>query len=387
MAYVSQSVPEILFGAGALDRIGAQAAARAGASAALLIADPRLVATGVAGRAADSLAAAGLAPAVFSAFSGEPKAADAAAAAEAARSAGAGVVIGLGGGSALDIAKLAAFCAVSGADPEQYAEARSPLPKPLPKILVPTTAGAGSETTSTAVFARADGRKTWAWGPAAKPELVVLDPALTVTLPPHLTAWTGMDAFVHAFEASTNRNASPASKRHGHAALRLIAKALPRAVALPDDLAARGDMLWGAALAGSAIDNAGTAIAHTLSHALASLAPVHHGLATALAFEVTLPWLAAAETDDLAEAAAALGLRAVHDLPAFVSGLMDRAGLVRALPEAFAAVTPAALAAEARDPANAPMRRSTVRPVDDAALDGFCARLLALAPGTDARAA
>ncbi len=97
-----------------------------------------------------------------------------------------------------------------------------------------------------------------------------------------------------------------------------------------------------------AIDNCGTAIAHNISHALAGLAPVHHGLATALGFEATLPWLAEADTNDLTAAAKACGLESAEALPAFVSDWMDRCGIVRALPTAFMPFAATDLAREMR---------------------------------------
>ncbi len=369
--FTSPPMPEILVGAGALDALGA----RIGAARALVVADPALVAMGVAGRAAAALAAAGVAATVFDAFSPEPKAAQIAAAARAAQ--GCGAVVGLGGGSAIDVAKVAAFCAVSGADPEFYAACAAPLPARLRLIAVPTTAGAGSEATATAVFSTRDGAKTWVWGEAARPDLAILDPLLAVSLPPHLTAWCGMDALVHAFEAATNRAASPASRSRAHEALRLIARALPRAVADGGDVEARRDMAWAACLAGAAIDASGTAVAHLVSHGLGSLGPVHHGLATALAFEATLPWLWSASTPAMAEAAAALGADA--DPPGWMSAFMDRCGVARRLPEAFAAVTPAALVAAMQAPQNRPMRDKTARAVGDDDLAAFAAAMLALA--------
>jgi alcohol dehydrogenase class IV len=296
-------------GAGALAEMGAAARTLAPQGGALAVLDPAVAARGLADPALAALDAAGVAVTVFSDFAGEPKAADIDAAAAAARAAGARIVLGIGGGSALDIAKMAAFCAVSGAPAEAYAECASPVPAPLPRILAPTTAGAGAEMSATCVFAAADGRKTWAWDAAAKPDLVILDPVPGAALPPGPTAWCGMDAFVHAFEAATNRKADAASRAAGREALALIAEALPRAVAAPGDLAARMAMLRAAALAGVAIDAAGTAIAHMASHALASLAPVHHGLATALAFEASLGWLVEAPTPDLDAAAQRAGAR------------------------------------------------------------------------------
>ncbi len=341
--------------------------------------DGFLAGSGLGARLADALAEAGITAALFSDFSGEPKIAHLRAAAAAA--AACDLVIGIGGGSALDIAKIVACTAASGEDPMHYALAANPLPsRPLKKIMIPTTAGTGSETSATNIFAGPEGKKLWIWGAETKADLVLLDPALTVSLPANLTAWCGLDAFVHAFEAATNRNAHPGVFLHAHEAMRLIADALPAAIANPGDLDARGRLLLGSCYAGIAIDNCGTAIAHNISHALAGLAPVHHGLATALAFEATLGWLVEADTPHLAAVARALGLGSAAELPAFVTRLMDASGLVRALPPAFAAFDAARLATEMRAPENQPMRRSTIRDVTDADIDHFAAQMISLAP-------
>ena len=260
-----------------------------------------------------------------------------------------------------------------------YALAANPLPKnPLKKILVPTTAGTGSETSATCIFAGPDGKKLWVWGAETKADLVILDPELTVSLPANLTAWCGIDAFVHAFEASTNRNTHAGGQFYGHQAMRLLVDNLEAAVREPGNVEARGAVLLGSCYAGVAIDNCGTAVAHNISHALAGLGPVHHGLATALGFEKTLTWLAEAKTADLETAARACGVASAADLPAFVSGWMDRCGIERKLPSAFADFTAADLAREMKAPENQPMRRSTVRDISDADIDRMAAGMMAL---------
>ncbi|NVP53755.1 iron-containing alcohol dehydrogenase [Mycoplana rhizolycopersici] len=376
MQFTTSFVPEIRFG-NDLHRTIGEAAAAFGARNAAVVIDGFLAQSGLAGRIAAQLAGEGIASRLFSAFSGEPKLKHVREATEVAS--GCDLVIGVGGGSALDIAKIAACCAVSGEDAMHYALAAHPLPRdPLKKIMVPTTAGTGSETSATNIFAGPEGRKLWIWGPETKADLVLLDPVLTMTLPASLTAWCGLDAFVHAFEAATNRNAHAGGKFYAHEALRLIGGALETAVREPENLQARGAVLLGSCYAGIAIDNCGTAIAHNISHALAGLAPVHHGLATALGFEMTIGWLAEANTADLNAAARALGLQSASELSAFVSGLMDRTGIERALPKAFVEFDTAALAAEMRAPENQPMRRSTIREITDADIDVFAARVMAL---------
>jgi alcohol dehydrogenase class IV len=373
-------IPEIRFGEGVFSTLGPAAASFDGVKKAVLVIDSFLAQSGLAETVRADLAGAGIETAVFSDFSGEPKLAHLRAALEVAK--GAQLVIGVGGGSALDIAKIVACSAASGEDPMHYALAANPLPKnPLKKIMVPTTAGTGSETSATNIFAGPEGKKLWIWGAETKADLVLLDPALTRTLPANLTAWCGLDAFIHAFEAATNRNTHRGAQFYAHEALRLITRSLETAVKEPGNIAARGDVLLGSCFAGIAIDNCGTAIAHNISHALAGLAPVHHGLATALGFEATLPWLVEADTADLKAAAAACGAGSLAALPAFVSSWMDRCGIVRALPQAFDAFTAADLATEMRAAENHPMRRSTIREVSDADIDQFAATMMALPKG------
>lgn len=370
-------VPEIRFGAGCFRDIAAAARQMDGIGKALIVMDGFLVASGLAQELSRALADLGIDSRLYSDFSSEPKLSHVRAAAEAAT--GTDLVVGVGGGSAMDIAKIVACCAASGEDAMFYALAANPLPKkPLKKIMVPTTAGTGSETSATNIFTGPDGKKLWIWGAETKADLVILDPELTLSLPPTLTAWCGMDAFIHAFEACTNRNAHAGAKLFAHEGMRLVAGALQTAVKVPGHLEARGRVMLGSCYAGVAIDNCGTAVAHNISHALAGLGAVHHGLATALGFEVSLAWLVAAQTPDLHASARALALDSADDLPNFVTGLMDRCGVARALPRAFEPFRADDLAGEMRAAENQPMRRSTVRDISDADIDLFADAIMAL---------
>ncbi len=236
MSFSISAIPDIRFGDGALSDLPAAVKSFDGVGAVLLVIDAFLAQSGLAGKISAELAEAGVMTQVFSDFSGEPKLAHLQAAIQVAE--GADMVIGIGGGSALDIAKIVACCAASGEDPMHYALAANPLPKnPLKKIMVPTTAGTGSETSATNIFAGPEGKKLWIWGPETKADLVILDAALTKTLPANLTAWCGLDAFIHAFEAATNRNTHRGAQFYAHQALRLITGALETAVKQPDDIA------------------------------------------------------------------------------------------------------------------------------------------------------
>ncbi|WP_075215842.1 iron-containing alcohol dehydrogenase [Mongoliimonas terrestris] len=373
-------VPRMIQEEGALDRIGTLAARYAPAGAVLLVADPGLKAAGITDRAIAALTGAGMHPVVFDAFKSDPTTASTDAAAALAREIGAGLVVALGGGSALDLGKAVACVAPGALSSEAYALCANPLPaKPLPKICVPTTSGTGSETTRVSVLSLADGSKVWLWGDEMKAEEVVLDPTVTVGLPAHLTAATGIDAFVHAMEAATNVNATAANDVYAHAAIGLVTRHLMTAVERPGDLKARAGLQLAAALAGVAIDNAGTAIGHNIGHALASLRPIHHGRAVGVAVLATLAWNAAEDPDGrFAAVAAAMGETggAAALAPAYERLLRASGVTVSLAGEGFDGITAAALAAKMAAPENAPMRRANARTVSDEDLMVFAERVL-----------
>ncbi len=381
-AFAAKRVPEVHFGPGRARAIVEDAVALGHPrKPVVLIADRVMVELGLVGRIRAALEAGGAEVALFADVDGEPAQPLVEAATDFVRFNAAGLVICLGGGSAMDVGKVAATIACTGDGPADFAMDGRPLPKrSVPKICLPTTAGTGSEFSSTNVFANGAHKKVWVWGPETKPERVILDPELTTTLPPELTAWTGLDAFVHALEASTNCGQHPWSNLYAHRALGLIAGALESAVREPSNLVARGHMLLGSAHAGIAIDNCGCALAHNISHALAALGPVHHGLATALALEVVLPWQVAADQGAFAAAAEACGLaRDAAALPGWYSGWLTRCGVERRLPAAFRGVSASTLAAEMRGPETQTMRQANARAVTEADIDRFAAAMLALA--------
>ncbi|MEM6438640.1 MAG: iron-containing alcohol dehydrogenase [Pseudomonadota bacterium] len=380
MLHQIDAVPALALGENALQSLPETAEKRAEGAPILLICDAGLAETPLVSGLTEAFSARKTALETHVPAAREPSAASISAAAEAARGLKAGLIIGLGGGSALDIAKMTAVCAhpQGASDPMSYALGTRILDVSLPKILAPTTAGTGAEAASTCVFSAPDGRKTWAWGPAAKPSLAILDPVATATLPPHLTAWCALDAFVHAFEAATNRNAHAGVHPHAHAALRLVAAHLPKTLK-NNEIEDRQALLLAAFHAGVAIDACSTALAHNLSHALAGLAPVHHGLATALAFEATLPWLVETPTPALRAAAAALDLPGPEALSRFLGRLMDQAGIERRLPKDFRSFAPEALRDEALRPEHAPMLAATARAASPEDLLAFSRTLLALA--------
>ena len=376
-SFTLNTLPEIRFGAGRLADIVPKAEALAGRGASLLIvADPVLRPLGITALALDLLARAGFETHVYEGFAGEPRAQDVDAAAAIARQQAAKLVVGLGGGSALDTAKLAACCAASGLPAMSYALSATPLPaNRLPVIAVPTTAGTGSEATSISVFSDAAKAKLWAWGPELKPVVALLDPELSVALPPEVTAGTGLDALVHAIEAATNKYANSGNDLYCLEAIRLITAALEKAVHEPRDIAARGAMLLGSCYAGVAIDNCGTALAHNISHAVANLASIPHGRATGLAMLATIDWVAEGNRPGFARVAQAMGGDDPH---AAFDGLVRASGIKVSLKDDLATVSAGALAREMAAPANAPMRKATRRYPKDEDLPMLAERFLTL---------
>jgi alcohol dehydrogenase len=376
-------VPKIVQGAGALEDLASVIAGIASPTGpirhVLLVADPAMKALGLIDTAERALRAAGMGVSVFDQVQSDPTMAQTDAAAALARSERAQAMVAIGGGSAMDLGKTVAAIAAAAAPASHYGLCANPFPAArLACVCVPTTSGTGSEATRTAVLSDAEHRKVWLWGDALKADVILLDPVLTTGLPTHLTAATGIDALVHAIEASTNRNANPANDMYCHQAIRLVVQHLRQAVSVPTDLEARAGLQWAATFAGIGIDNCGTAIAHNIGHALASLRPVHHGRAVGLAMCATLDWSVAEDHAGFAAAAQAMGETAdARRLPGAFERLLRQVGIKVSLAgEGHDAITPAQLAQQMAQPENEPMRRSNRREVRDQDLLEFATAVL-----------
>src|SRR4051812_30078299 len=192
-------------------------------------------------------------------------------------------VIGFGGGSPMDVAKLAAYLLGSGDELDSIWGVGKAIGKRLPLALVPTTAGTGSEATSVSVITIGGGGKNAVHSAPPNADWAVLAPELTLGLPRHVTAATGIDAMVHAIEAYTSaRRKNPVSDMLAREALRLLSKNLLIACERPDDRNARANMLLGAHYAGVAFDNAPVAGVHALAYPLGGHFHIPHGLSNAL---------------------------------------------------------------------------------------------------------
>lgn len=302
--------PAIKFGAGLATRLAKELVPICTDRQVLIISDPGVIAADLVDPVMASLKKHGFSVDLFNDIKGEPSAASADRAAEMIRTGKPSAVIGLGGGSALDVAKLATVVSASNHSVETYALMQHPLPLRTAKlIMLPTTAGTGAEVTRTAVFTDSHNHKVWAWGDALAADLAILDPELTLTLPKTLTAATGLDAMVHAIEACTAKRSHPFAQAAGLQAIRLIFQNLAKAIDRPQDLNVRGKLLTAATLAGMALDGAGAGLAHSIGHALGTIAGIHHGRAVALALDVIFPKNATTAVDIHAQIALILGVQ------------------------------------------------------------------------------
>jgi alcohol dehydrogenase len=192
-------------------------------------------------------------------------------------------VLGVGGGSAMDTAKAAAILATNAGKAREY-QGLDKVSKPgLPKGMIPTTAGTGSEVTFTAVFVNRDQKKKAGINSAfLYPELSILDPELTLNLPPAVTAFTGMDALAHAVESYTSTAANSVSEIFSLRAIRLIGRNLREAVFKGLNPEARANMLLGSLLAGIGLANAGVTAVHALAYPMGGEFQVPHGVANGM---------------------------------------------------------------------------------------------------------
>jgi alcohol dehydrogenase len=226
------------------------------------------------------------------------------------------LVIGIGGGSAMDVAKAVAVIATNKGAAADFLGLNK-VPKPgLPKIMIPTTAGTGSEVTFTAVFLRKNLKKKEGMNsPYLYPELALLDPELTLSLPPVPTAHTGLDALCHAIESYTSVNASPMSEMFSLEAIALIAENLRACVHDGKNIVARERMLLGSLYAGIGLANAGVTAVHSLSYPLGGKYGVGHGLANTMLLPAVMAFNLPASLEKFTDIAEAMGEN-VEGLPA-----------------------------------------------------------------------
>ena len=254
-----------------------------GGKSVLIVTDPGVLSAGLLNKALPQFKELALSLKVFAEVQADPPVSVIDSAVKLAQECKADFIVGFGGGSSMDVAKLVALLA-SGkeklADVYGIGMAKGPR---LPLILVPTTAGTGSEVTTISIVTVSESEKKGVVSPKLLPDVALLDAELTLGLPPHVTAATGIDAMVHAIEAfTTKRLKNPVSDCLAKEALRLLAGNLHAAVNVGDDIVVRENMLLGACLAGMAFTNAPVAGVHALAYPIGARFHVSHGLSNAL---------------------------------------------------------------------------------------------------------
>ncbi len=271
----------IVAGPGSIAAI-AEIAADCGARRALIVSDEGVARAGLVARPRALLEAAGVAVTVIADTPPEPEARDVERIFAAAPR-DVELVIGIGGGSAMDVAKIVAVMLTNDVTLRELLAKKPIARRGVPMLMVPTTAGTGSEVTQNAiVLVPEDELKVGIVHPRLVPDAVILDPELTRTLPPAVTASTGMDALTHAIECFMSRKANPFSDLYGLKAVELIARSLRRAYRDGGDIAARHDMLLGATYGGACIATSSTTAVHALAYPLGGKYRIAHGLSNAM---------------------------------------------------------------------------------------------------------
>lgn len=250
----------------------------------LLVTDNGIVENGLADKAIDTLQSNGIEVAIYKDVIADPPEKIILEATELAKAEDVQCIIGLGGGSSLDVAKLVSVLFTEQQTLHEMYGVGNITTGRLPLILIPTTAGTGSEVTPVSIVTTGDAEKMGVVSPMILPDIALLDPDLTMNLPPHITAATGIDAMVHAIEAfaSINPNNNPISQGLARQALRLMGSALETAVHEGSNKFARRDMLLGSMLAGQAFANSPVAAVHALAYPIGGHFKVPHGLSNAL---------------------------------------------------------------------------------------------------------
>ena len=219
-------------------------------------------------------------------------------------------LIGLGGGSAIDIAKgVAAFANHEGPLAELFGVDLVKRKGP-PLVAIPTTAGTGSEVTNVAIFSDKQAQlKKGIVSDYLLPDVALVSPLMTLTCPRSVTAASGVDALVHAIEAYLSVNASPITDAIALGAIKLIVKALPKAYANPSSLQAREDMATASLMAGMAFGNAGVGAVHALAYPLGGRFNIAHGVSNALLLPYVMEWNKLACVERMRDIAEAMGVR------------------------------------------------------------------------------
>ncbi|MCU0271638.1 MAG: iron-containing alcohol dehydrogenase [Acidimicrobiales bacterium] len=332
---------EFVFGPGRAAEVPERLKAR-GVTSVLVVTDEGIVGAGLADRVEEPLRAAGISVTRFTDVKSNPTVENVDAGAAALTAAGAQAIIGLGGGSPIDAAKIIAAAAANGCTAHQLMTGERKIEVAgVPQIAIPTTAGSGAESAKVSVLVdHSTGEKKGVFGPGTAPWVTILDPELMLGLPAWLTAATGMDALSHALEAFLGLSANPFSDALAEQSMRLVAQYLERAVDNGKDLEARSAMTVASALGGLAKEQSGLGILHAVAMPLGYLYDLHHGYLCAALMAATLDFNRSAVLEKTAWVARTFGVERADDegaaaqAGAAITALNERIGLGMRLTEA-----------------------------------------------------
>lgn len=299
-----------------------------GKGSVLLVADGVLVELGATHEAESSLRSAGYEPVLQRTSGGEPDLDAYSEVVRAARELASVAVVGVGGGSSMDLAKLAAGLATNAGSVEEYLRQKVIMRDSLPLGLAPTTAGTGAEASKNAIVSH-ENRKFVVGSPRLTPTLALLDPVLTVSCPPAVTAASGLDALAHAVEATLSLWANPFTTLNALAAVRTIARSLRTAYENGSNLPARRAMLYAAYQAGLSI-NASTLLGHSMAYTIATRTRLPHGVTTGMSLPYCLAYDAPAAAERVAALEEAAGERS---LTSSIRSLAEQLGMPGSLRE------------------------------------------------------
>jgi alcohol dehydrogenase len=303
----------ILVGRGAIGRISALMT-ELGVRRPLIVTDSYFASGGAIASLLDGLESSGVAAALWSGTVPDPTSDSLIDCLDAARAHCADSVIGVGGGSSIDTAKAVALQAAQGGRMHEYKAPRNNVGPALPVIAVPTTAGSGSEVTQfTIITDNATDEKMLCAGSAFLPVAAIVDADLTVSMPPRLTADTGIDALTHAIESYVSKKANPFSDSLALVAIETIGRTLRRVYADGADIALREQMALAATQAGIAFSNASVALVHGMSRPIGAHFHVAHGLSNAMLLPAVTAFSASAAESRYADCARAFGVAGLSD--------------------------------------------------------------------------
>jgi len=302
----------IEFGNGSISTLAEHVKALGGTKV-LVVGDPGVVQAGVVNRLTDPLEAASIPYVVFSEIEADPDIASVEAGTALAKSEGCDLVVGVGGGSSLDTAKAIGIMLTNPGHIRDYVGINKVIHQAAPVIAVPTTAGTGSEMTIWSVLSdKKEKVKLSVGSPYNCPTLALCDPELTVTLPPHITASTGMDALTHALESYVNKATQPISEGMSVQSMKMISRSLRLAVVQGENVQARHDMLLASLIAAMAFNTTRLGIAHALALPLGAHFKIPHGTVNAILLPEVMQFNIIGNVAKFAEIASIFGEKVEH---------------------------------------------------------------------------